>query len=143
MHWEEDELIGIKRMDHVCMVVPKLEDRLPMLTELFGMKIAGKFKNPKAGYNGVVLDVPGGGAQWEMLEPDGDDGYLVKFLNEGGSALHHVTFQVESIDVATRAMQEFGYKPFGDRVAATYKEVYLHPKDSGGVLIQLYEGDWD
>ena len=42
-------MIGIKRMDHVCMVVPKLEDRLPMLTELFGMKIAGRFKNPKAG----------------------------------------------------------------------------------------------
>ena len=116
-------MIGIKRMDHVCMVVPKLEDRLPMLTELFGMKIADRFKNPKAGYNGVVLDVPGGGAQWEMLEPDSDDSYLVKFLKEGGSALHHITFQVESVDVATTAMEEFGCKPFGGRVVGKYKEV--------------------
>ena len=135
-------MIGIKRMDHVCMVVPKLEDRLPMLTELFGMKIAGRFKNPKAGYNGVVLDVPGGGAQWEMLEPDSDGSYLVKFLKERGSSLHHVTFQVENIEVATKAMQDFGYKPFGGRTAEKYKEVYLHPKDSGGVLLQFYEGDW-
>ena len=135
-------MIGIKRMDHVCMVVPKLDDRLPMLTQLFGMKIADRLKNPKAGYNGVVLDVPGGGAQWEMLEPDSDDSYLVKFLKEGGSALHHITFQVENVDVATTAMEEFGYKPFGGRVAEQYKEVFLHPKDSGGVLIQFYEGDW-
>ncbi len=135
-------MLGIKRMDHVCMVVPDLKDRLPMLTELFGMKVAGKFNNPKAGYNGVVLDVPGGGAQWELLEPHSDDSYLVKFLKEGGSALHHVTFQVESIEVATKAMEEFGYKPFGGRVTEKYKEVYLHPKDSGGVLIQFFEGDW-
>ncbi len=136
-------MLGIKRMDHVCMVVPKLEDRLPMLTELFGMKIAGRFNNPKAGYNGVVLDVPGGGAQWELLEPHSDDSYLVKFLKEGGSALHHVTFHVEDVEVATKAMEEFGYKPFGGRVAEKYKEVYLQPRDSGGVLIQFFEGDWD
>ena len=135
-------MIGIKRMDHICMVVPKLEDRLPMLTELFGMKIAGEFKNPKVGYNGVVLDVPGGGAQWELLEPSSSDSYLVKFLKEGGSSLHHVTFQVNDIEVATKAMQDFGYKPFGSRTAEKYKEVYLHPKDSGGVLLQFYEGDW-
>ncbi len=135
-------MLGIKRMDHVCMVVPSLKDRLPMLTELFGMKVAGKFNNPKAGYNGVVLDVPGGGAQWELLEPDGEHSYLVKFLKEGGSALHHVTFQVESVEVATNAMKEFGYSPFDGRVTETYKEVYLHPKDSGGVLLQFFEGDW-
>lgn len=136
-------MLGIKRMDHVCMVVPKLDDRLPMLTELFGMKVAGRFENPAAGYNGVALDVPGGGAQWELLEPYDENSYLVKFLKEGGSALHHVTFQVESVEQATRAMEEFGYKPFGRRDAEKYKEVYLHPRDSGGVLIQFYEGDWD
>lgn len=135
-------MLGIKRMDHVCMVVPKLDDRLPMLTELFGMTIAGRFKNPKAGYNGVALDVPGGGAQWELLEPSSPDSYLVKFLEAGGSALHHVTFQVESVDAATKAMEEYGYTPFGGRVAKTHKEVYLHPKDSGGVLIQFFEGNW-
>jgi len=54
-----------------------------------------------------------------------------------------VTFQVESVAKATKAMEDFGYKPFGGRVAEKYKEVYLHPKDSGGVLIQFFEGDWD
>ncbi|MEX0786592.1 MAG: VOC family protein [Dehalococcoidia bacterium] len=135
-------VLGIKRIDHVCMVVAKLEDRVPMLSELFGFKIAGRFENPNAGYNGVILDIPGGGAQWELLEPLGDDSFLVRFLKERGPGLHHVTFEVESIDAATKAMRQFGYEPFGERSHDRYKEVYLHPRDSGGVLFQLYEGDW-
>ena len=136
-------MLGIKRMDHICMVVRKLDERLPMLTELFGMKIAGRFDNPDAGYNGVALDIPGGGVQWGvLLEPTGEDSFLDRFLSERGPGFHHVTFEVESVDTATKAMQEFGYKPFGGRVAEKYKEVYLHPRDSGGVLIQFYEGDW-
>ena len=135
-------MLGIKRMDHVCMVVPKLEDRLPMLTGLFGMKVAGRFDNPKAGYNGVVLDIPGGGAQWEILEPSADDSFLVRFLAERGPGLHHVTFEVENIDTATTALEENGYHPFGGRAYDKYKEVFLHPRDTGGVLFQLYEGDW-
>jgi len=135
-------VLGIKRMDHVCMVVAKLEDRLPMLTELFGMKVAGRFDNPSAGYNGVVLDIPGGDAQWELLEPNGDDSFLVRFLKERGPGLHHVTFQVESVEKATKALQDFGYEPFGGRSYERYKEVYVHPRDAGGVLFQLYEGDW-
>ena len=133
-------MLGIKRMDHVCMVVQKLDDRLPMLTELFGMKIAGRFDNPDAGYNGVALDIPGGGAQWELLEPTGEDSFLDSFLSERGPGFHHVTFEVESVDKATQAMQEYGYKPFGLRSHGEYKEVYLHPRDAGGVLLQFFEG---
>ena len=135
-------MLGIKRMDHVCMVVWKLDDRLPMLTELFGMKVAGRFDNPHAGYNGVALDVPGGGAQWELLEPTGDDSFLARFLRERGPGLHHVTFEVENVESATRALKEYGYEPFGGRTSDSYKEVYLHPRDTGGVLFQLYEGGW-
>ena len=136
-------MLGIKRMDHVCMVVWKLSDRLSMLTDLFGFRVAGRFDNPQAGYNGVTLDVPGGGAQWELLEPTGEDSFLARFLNERGPGLHHVTFQVESVEQATKALRDSGCEPFGGRSYERYKEVYVHPRDSGGVLFQLYEGDWE
>jgi methylmalonyl-CoA/ethylmalonyl-CoA epimerase len=140
--WEEAFVLGIKRMDHVCMVVWKLTDRVPMLTELFGLKEAGRFENPQAGYNGIVFDIPGGGAQWELLEPAGEDSFLVRFLNERGPGLHHVTFEVESVEKAMAALKQQGYEPFGGRSYDSYKEVYVHPRDSGGVLFQLYEGSW-
>ncbi len=136
-------MLGIKRMDHVCMAVWKLDERLPMLTQLFGLRVGSRFENPQAGYNGVTLDIPGGGAQWELLEPSSEDSFLARFLNERGPGLHHVTFEVESVEKATRALQEYGYQPFGGRAYDTYKEVYVHPRDTGGVLFQLYEGGWN
>ena len=135
-------MLGIERIDHICMAVWKLDERLPMLTQLFGMRIAGRFENPQAGYNGVTLDIPGGGTQWELLEPRGDDSFLARFLHERGPGLHHVTFKVKSCDEATQALREFGYEPFGGRSFGDYKEVFVHPGESGGVLFQLYEGDW-
>jgi methylmalonyl-CoA/ethylmalonyl-CoA epimerase len=129
-------------MDHICMVVSRLDDRVPMLTELFGMKEVSRWQNPAAGYNGVTLDVPGGTTQWELLEPSGDDSFLVKFLNERGPGLHHVTFEVESVSEATKALEQYGLKPFGGRDYKGYKEVFVHPASSGGVLFQLYEGDF-
>ena len=136
------EVLGIKRIDHVCMAVWKLEERLPMLTQLFGMRVLGRFQNPHAGYNGVTLAIPGGGAQWELLEPSGDESFLARFLRDNGPGLHHVTFEVESIERATQALREFGYEPFGGRGEGGYKEVFIHPSDTGGVLFQLYEGGW-
>jgi len=136
-------VLGIKRMDHVCMVVPKLDERLPMLTELFGLKVLGRWENPKAGYNGATLEVPGSNTQWELLEPSGEDSFLVRFLRDRGPGLHHVTFEVESVEKATEALKGRGMQPFGGRNYEKYKEVYIHPRDSGGVLFQLYEGDWE
>lgn len=136
-------MLGIRRMDHVSMAVWKLEERLPMLTQLFGMREADRFQNAQAGYNGVVLDIPGGGAQWELLEPSGDDSFLARFLRERGPGLHHVTFEVESVEKATQALRQYGYEPFGGRSQDGYKEVYVHPRDTGGVLFQLYEGGWE
>jgi methylmalonyl-CoA/ethylmalonyl-CoA epimerase len=123
--------------------VAKLDDRLPMLTELFGMKLLGRWENPQSGYNGATLEVPGSNTQWELLEPVGEDSFLVKFLSERGPGLHHVTFEVESVEKATEALKQKGMEPFGGRKYENYKEVYVHPRDSGGVLFQLYEGNFE
>ncbi len=135
-------MLGIKRMDHVCMVVPNLDERLPMLTELMGMKVLSRWENPEAGYNGITLEVPGSNTQWELLEPSGEESFLVRFLRDRGPGLHHVTFEVESVEKATAALKQHGMEPFGGRNYEKYKEVYVHPRDSGGVLFQLFEGDF-
>ena len=72
-----------------------------------------------------------------MLEPTGDHSFIAQFLDARGSGLHHVTFQVESVDKATEALREYGYEPFGGRSHGSYKKVFIHPRDSGGVLFQL------
>ena len=133
------EQIGIKRLDHVCWAVRKLEDTLPLLTELMGMRETGRWENEEQGFRGVSLALPGGTAHFELLEPLGEDSFLHRFLEERGPGLHHVTFEVSDIDSAAQAVRDFGIEPFrGVQRGHGWAETYIHPKDSGGVLFQFY-----
>ncbi|MBI1885037.1 MAG: VOC family protein [Chloroflexi bacterium] len=133
------ETVGIQRLDHVCWAVWKLSDALPLLTELLGLRVVGQWRNEEAGYSGVALEVPGGNGNIELLEPLGDDSFLLRFLKERGPGLHHVTFEVEDVEKAAAAMRAFGIEPFrGVRRSHGWAETYIHPRDSGGVLFQLY-----
>jgi methylmalonyl-CoA/ethylmalonyl-CoA epimerase len=136
--------LGIKRVDHVCMAVWKLEDQLPFFTDVFGWQEAGRFRSEAAGFAGVVLDVPGADGQrqmqWEILEPAGENSFIEKFLRERGPGLHHVTLEVDDADAAASRLRECGIEPFGGpRVSFDWKEMFIHPKSSGGVLFQLFE----
>lgn len=133
------EKMGIKRLDHVCWAVRKLEDALPLLTKLMGMKEVGRWQNEETGFRGVSLEVPGGTAHFELLEPLGDDSYLHRFLDERGPGLHHVTFEVDDIVATAAAISDYGIEPFRGVVRSHgWAETYIHPKDSGGVLFQFY-----
>ncbi len=104
-----------------------------------GMKVSGRWQNEDQGYRGVSLEVPGGTAHFELLEPLGDDSFLDRFLAERGPGLHHVTFEVADIEAAAEAIREGGIEPFrGVRRSHGWAETYIHPQDSGGVLFQFY-----
>ncbi len=133
------EKIGIKRLDHVCWAVRKLDDAMPLLTELMGMKVVGRWESDEQGFRGVSLEVPGGNAHFELLEPLGRDSFLHRFLEERGPGLHHVTFEVDDIDATALALRDYGMEPFrGVQRSHGWAETYLHPKDSGGVLFQFF-----
>ena len=133
------EQIGIKRLDHVCWAVHKLEDTLPLLTELMGMRETGRWENEEQGFRGISLELPGGTAHFELLEPLGEDSYLHRFLEERGPGLHHVTFEVADIESAAQAVRDYGIEPFrGVQRGHGWAETYIHPKDSGGILFQFY-----
>lgn len=138
------ESLAITKLDHVAVAIWKVDEHLPFLTQLFGMKVVGRFRSEEERYAGVTLDVPGSNAQWELVEPTSDDGFLARFLRERGPGLHHVTFQVEDVEKAAETLRARGIEPFGGvRVGSTWKELFIHPRDAAGVLIQLYEGYWD
>lgn len=142
---EKESLVGIKRIDHVAMAVWKVEESLSFLTEVLGLKVAGRFRSEEERYAGVVLDIPPHkegvrGVQWEVIEPTSEDSFLTRFLRERGPGLHHVTLEVEDVDAAARVLREKGIEPFGGvRESGGWKETFIHPRDSGGVLIQLYQ----
>lgn len=140
--------LGIKRMDHICWAVRRIDDALPLLTELMGMKVMARWQSEEQGFRGVSLAIPGspperdGATHFELLEPLGEDSYLHRFLDERGPGLHHVTFEVADVHAAVEAMKERDIEAFGGvRQSHSGFETYIHPRDSGGVLFQFYWED--
>lgn len=133
-------MLGVKRVDHVSMAVWDLEKQVAFFENVFGWKVAGRFKNEREGYSGVVMDIGPGQPQWEILEPLGEHSFLRKFLRERGPGIHHVTMEVENADAAADHLRQCGIEPFGGpRVSWDWKEFFVHPRDTNGVLFQLYE----
>lgn len=78
----------------------------------------------------------------EMLEPADivQDDFLRRFLDRSGPGPHHVTFKVDDIDSAIAAVTDGGYPPARVNTAnPSWKEAFLHPKQSHGIVVQLAE----
>jgi methylmalonyl-CoA/ethylmalonyl-CoA epimerase len=125
------------------MAVPDLQRQIKFFEELFGMKESGEhYGRPEEGYDGVEMTIPGSDTKFELISPAGDPdkSFVAKFLAQNGSMYHHVTFEVTDIREAARVLREYGIQPFGYREEAEWaKELFIHPRDTGGVLIQLFE----
>lgn len=129
--------------DHVAHAVPLIRQVLPLYVDLLGGVVCSGGISPWGGHLAVVLEYPGG-ARLELLEPVRRDAPSVgNFLTtspRGG--LHHITFKVPDIDLALREVRAAGYHPVGTNLAhAAWRETFLHPRETGGVLIQLAQAD--
>ena len=133
-----NDKMGIKRLDHVCWAVQSVEDVLPLLTELMGMTVEGRFENAEVGFRGVGCGYPVVPATSSCWSPTAKE-LSAPLPARRGPGLHHVTFEVADIDRAAAAIRDFGIEPMGGvQRSHGWAETYIHPKDSGGVLFQFY-----
>jgi catechol 2,3-dioxygenase-like lactoylglutathione lyase family enzyme len=145
-------VLDIRRIDHVSVAVPELAAAVELLTGLFGFAAPGQ-PQPWPGFRGVTLQVPGRSRlRWEVLEPDGPDSHLHRFLDgPAGPGLHHVTCYLPDVPAAALELRRldvepWGYEPPRAHVADPQRSssrgvVYLHPRGGGqGTLFQLLGG---
>lgn len=132
------ESVGAK-FDHAAHAVPSIRAVLPIYRDLLGGSLEGGGFNPWGGHLAIQFLYPNGG-RIELLEPTQPDAPSVgNFLarNPRGG-LHHLTFKVPDLDTAMRELGKLGLEPFGTLTESeNWKETYLHPRQTGGVLIQL------
>ena len=92
---------------------------------------------------GVVTDIyDTGQGKVELLEAMGDNSPIAKFLDKRGPGIHHVCFEVEDINSAIKELKENNINVLSDGPtigAEGYKVVFIHPKSTGGVLVELAE----
>jgi methylmalonyl-CoA/ethylmalonyl-CoA epimerase len=127
--------------DHVAHAVPSIRELLPLYRDILGGELAGGGFNEWGGHLAVHFTFPGGG-RVELLEPIQPDSSSVgRFLERNPrGGLHHLTFKVSELQAALVRVVAAGWETFGTKLdEPSWKETYLHPRSTGGVLIQLVE----
>ena len=132
-------LIG--RLNHVGVATPSIAQSVALYRDLLGAtKIHEPFDLPPQGVRVCFVDTPN--SQIELLEPLGEDSPIAKFLakNPAGGQ-HHICFEVPDIHEAKAEMEAKGARVLGEpRIGAHGTPViFVHPKDMGGVLVELME----
>jgi methylmalonyl-CoA/ethylmalonyl-CoA epimerase len=95
---------------------------------------------PAEGVRTWFLDV--GGGHLELLEPLGEDSPIAKHIEKRGEGLHHLCLRVDDLEAVLAQLAARGVEPVGGRVragAGGARVAFLHPRDTGGVLLELSE----
>ena len=130
----------IGRLNHVAIATGDLEKSATLYRGTLGAKVSAAVPQPEHGVTTVFVELPG--SKIELLSPLGEDSPIANFLRrnpEGG--VHHLCFEVTDIIAARDRLKAEGARILGDgepKTGAHGKPVlFLHPKDFGGVLIEL------
>ncbi|MGE5501322.1 MAG: methylmalonyl-CoA epimerase [Ignavibacteriales bacterium] len=131
----------IGKLNHVGVATPSIDDSVKMYRDVLGAtSITDKWAMPEQGVWVCFVNLPN--SQIELIEPYGEKSPIRAFLEKnpkGGQ--HHVCFEVEDIIAARDEMKAKGATVLGEpRIGAHGTPViFVHPKDMGGVLVELME----
>lgn len=128
-------------INHVGIATPSIQKSVAIYRDLLGAtKIHKPFDLPPQGVRVCFVDTPN--SQIELIEPLGENSPLHKYLEKNpAGGQHHVCFEVPDIHKAKAEMEAKGARVLGDpRIGAHGTPViFVHPKDMGGVLVELME----
>jgi methylmalonyl-CoA/ethylmalonyl-CoA epimerase len=129
----------IRRLDHVAVAVRRIEDRLPLYRDLLGIPLAAE--EEVAGEKVRVAILGEGAGRIELLEATEPGSPVDRFVRERGEGIHHLCFLVDSVEETCERLRGAGLQLAGGVRAGSEgtRIAFLHPRDAGGVLIELRE----
>jgi methylmalonyl-CoA/ethylmalonyl-CoA epimerase len=136
--------IGLTRIDHVGVAVFDLDEAIAFYGRVFGMRCVHQEVNEDQGVREAMLavgDAPGGGFV-QLLAPLNDASPIAKFLNRKGPGVQQVAYTVTDIEATTASLRERGVQLLYDaprRGTSNSRVNFVHPRDTGGVLVELVE----
>jgi methylmalonyl-CoA/ethylmalonyl-CoA epimerase len=129
----------IKRIAHVAVAVPSIDEAFLKFQRVLGLDLVHREVVPSQKVEAALL--PLGDAAIELIEPRGSEGVL-KFLEKRGPGIHHIAVEVEGIEEVLALLKSRDV-PLIDEVprigAHGHKVAFVHPRATGGVLIELVE----
>jgi methylmalonyl-CoA/ethylmalonyl-CoA epimerase len=136
----------INRIDHVGFAVHDLDAAIAFYERTFGMHLVHEEVNEEQGVREAMLAVGDSGSCIQLLAPLREDSPIGKFLARNGEGIQQVAYGVDDIDAISTHLRDAGVRLLYDtpkRGTANSRINFVHPKDAGGVLIELVEAAVD
>ena len=130
-----------KKVHHIGIAVHDIEKSLELYRDLLGLSCEGTHEVPEQKV--ITAFFPVGDTHLELIQPTEGNVGVTKFLEKRGEGVHHLCFEVDDIEAALTACQSRGLRLI-DEVPREIEDgkkkmAFLHPKSTGGVLIELYQ----
>jgi methylmalonyl-CoA/ethylmalonyl-CoA epimerase len=135
--------IEFLRIDHVGVAVPDLDAALAFYAETFGLRCVHEETNEEQGVREAMLAVgDDAGPRLQLLAPARPDSAIAKFLGRSGPGLQQLAYTVADVEATSAALRARGLRLLYDtprRGTAGSRINFVHPKDAGGVLVELVQ----
>jgi len=128
------------QIDHIGVAVADLDEALALYGGRFGMAEQHREIVSDLDVEAVLLEV--GDGHVELLKPTSPDGAVGKFLASRGPGLHHVAYRTDDIEATLEELKAGGLQLVDEQPRTgilASRVAFVHPKATGGVLIELVE----
>jgi methylmalonyl-CoA/ethylmalonyl-CoA epimerase len=129
-------------IDHVGVAVADLDAAIAFYRDTFGMTLQHEEVNEEQGVREAMMAVGGSGSCVQLLAPLTPDSTIAKFLDRSGPGIQQVAYRVDDVAAVSATLRERGMRLLYDeprRGTAGSRVNFVHPKDAGGVLVELVE----
>ena len=129
-------------IDHVGIAVPDLDAALAFYRDAYGMRVVHEETNEEQGVREAMVAVGDTDSCLQLLAPLTPESTIAKFLDRSGPGLQQLAFRVVDVEEVAAVLRERGLRLLYDvakRGTAGSKVNFIHPKDAGGVLVELVQ----
>lgn len=130
------------QIDHVGIAVPDLDEAIAFYTEKYGMELVHEETNEEQGVREAMMGVGDSGSCIQLLAPLSPESTIAKFLDRSGPGIQQMAYRVTDIDAVCETLRGRGLRLLYDtpkRGTSNSRINFIHPKDAGGVLVELVE----
>jgi methylmalonyl-CoA/ethylmalonyl-CoA epimerase len=132
----------ISRIDHIALAVKDQEQAVAFFRDVLGALPGDCYRADDRKFFWQTL-VLGDQSRLEILSPSGEGSFLDGFLKSRPGGFHHITLQTPDLAAMIKRLEERGIPYFGrnEYPGGTWKEIFIHPRDAFGALVQIAEFD--
>ena len=130
----------IKKVDHIAILVPDLEGAKRFWVDALGLKLERVESVPEESVD--IAFLPVGDSEIELLQPTDPESGVAKYLAKKGAGMHHLCFEVDDIEATLDRLRAADVPLITETAKVSNsgkKYAFVHPKGTGGVLVELYE----